>query len=91
MTLDSITEAEARAIGRRAAESSYRSADKPVFSRDLMFVMDVDGASLTVGVDGLGTMTGVPMTTACAGVQVGDIVIVDTYMHKPIAIGVIER
>lgn len=82
--------AECRAIGRayapRGEDSRYR--------RDYMVVKSVRGS--VVDVDG-GTaklpmkVTGVPITTACTGVRVGDVVVVDTYMHRPLAVGVLAR
>ena len=82
--------AECRAIGR----SNAKKKEEPRFRRDRMVVKAVRGAAIDV--DG-GTpalpmkLTGVPVTTACAGVKVGDVVVVDTYMHQPLAVGIIAR
>ncbi len=86
--------AACRAIGRRNAMSGRRSHQDMAFRRDRMVVKAVHGG--TVDVDG-GTqavpmrLNSVPMTTACGGVKVGDVVIVDTYMHKPLVIGVLAK
>lgn len=83
-----------REMGRRSALSDMRSRQDASFRRDRMVVKAVHGG--TVDVDGGSSaipmrLNGVPMTTACAGVRVGDVVVVDTYMHKPLAIGVLAR
>jgi|GEM_PF-7117027 len=82
--------AECRAIGRANATRKETFS----FRRDRMVVKAVKGTAIDV--DG-GTpaipmkLTGVPITTACTGVKVGDVVIVDTYMHQPLAIGILTR
>lgn len=82
--------AECRAIGRANATRKETFS----FRRDRMVVKAVKGTAIDV--DG-GTpaipmkLTGVPITTACTGVKVGDVVIVDTYMHQPLAIGILAR
>lgn len=86
--------AACRAIGRRNAQAAGRNTQPQPFRRDRMVVRAVNGAALDV--DG-GTeavpmrLTSVPMTTACKGVKVGDVVVVDTYMHKPLVVGVLAR
>lgn len=82
--------AECRAIGRANATRKEAFA----FRRDRMVVKAVKGTAIDV--DG-GTpaipmkLTGVPITTACTGVKVGDVVVVDTYMHQPLAVGILAR
>lgn len=82
--------AECRTIGRANATRKETFS----FRRDRMVVKAVKGTAIDV--DG-GTpaipmkLTGVPITTACTGVKVGDVVIVDTYMHQPLAIGILTR
>ena len=92
--IDPRDEAAFRAMGRRSAISAGRSQRDAAFRRERMVVREVRGNVLDV--DG-GTQAipmrieSVPMTTACAGVKVGDVVLVDTYMHVPVAIGVMAR
>lgn len=91
--LDPREEAAYGALGRRSAMAASRSSES-AFRRDRMVVKAVKGNALDV--DG-GTaaipmrLTSVPMTTACVGVKVGDVVVVDTYMHQPLAVGVLAR
>lgn len=54
-----------------------------------MVVTGVEGPSLTLRASGGGSIPGVPMTTACSGVKPGDVAVVDTYMHRPLAVGVL--
>lgn len=94
MQMSQREEAAYRAIGRKSAMATSRNAQPSAFRRDRMVVMAVRGNALDV--DG-GTasvpmrLTSVPMTTACTGVKVGDVVVVDTYMHQPLAVGVLAK
>lgn len=89
---EDLTISEARAIGRSMAGNAARAARRPSpFSRDEMIVTAVNGDRLDLNNGNEEhpiPVTGVPMTTACAGVRVGDSVIVDTYMNRPLAVGV---
>lgn len=89
VTGDAMDIERARIIGRRAAESSSRAARQERFSREFMVVTGVEGSSLTLRANGGGSIPGVPMTTACSGVKPGDVAVVDTYMHRPLAVGVL--
>ena len=85
---------ELRRLARESVKAATSAAPRSAFRRDRMVVRAVNGTTLDV--DG-GTaavplkLVSVPMTTACSGVRVGDVVIVDTYMHVPVAIGVLAR
>lgn len=84
-------DAQMRSIGRRALEST-RKRQQEQFSRDYMAVTAVNGSLLDVSAGDAETplaISDVPMTTACVGVKVGDIVVVDIYRHKPIAVGIV--
>lgn len=92
--MDRDLEFSMREAGRRAAIGSGRSVVKHAsFTRDLMRVTAVSGTRIDVDMGSDVTpmpIKGVPTTTACAGVKVGDVVIVDTYGHRPIAIGIMR-
>lgn len=92
MALSNRDEAAYRSIGRRNAMASNRNTQMPAFRRDRMVVkavrgnvLDVDGGTSAIPM----RLSSVPMTTACSGVRVGDVVVVDTYMYQPLAVGVL--
>lgn len=94
MQISQREEAAYRALGRRSAKASNRNAQMPAFRRDRMVVkavrgnvLDVDGGTSAIPM----RLSSVPMTTACSGVKVGDVVVVDTYMHQPLAVGVLAK
>lgn len=94
METSAMDRAAYRAIGRRNAKAASRNSQPQAFRRDRMVVKAVRGNMLDVdgGTDAVPMrIDSVPMTTACSDVKVGDVVIVDTYMHKPLAIGVLAR
>lgn len=89
-----MTIEQARSIGRSMASNAVKAGMRPpAFSRDEMRVTAVrpDGRlDLDNGSEGHPMpVKGVPMTTACEDVMVGDTVVVDTFMNKPLVTGVI--
>lgn len=91
--MDAREIARYRAMGRDAA-ASVRRDTPPAFIREYMTVGAVSGSRLDLYAgsgDVARHITSVPMTTACAGVTVGDTVVVDTYGYQPLAVGVIAR
>ena len=83
-----------RSLGREAAKSIYGlSSQEQVFSRDFAKVTKVSSGRLDLDLGNASypmPMVSVPTTTACSGVKVGDTVVVDTYCHVPLVIGVLS-
>lgn len=79
---------------RRLAESVKGDGKRGYSVRvygDVTAVNQADGAvTLDVEADD-GEYLGVPMTTGCRGVAVGDRVVVDVFAHMPLVTGVIAR
>lgn len=83
-----------REIGRRAAERVARAIPRRAqFTRSLMVVTrvvdgwhyDVDGGTK----DAPATISGVPATSAAVNAKVGDVLVVDVYNSKALAIGIL--
>lgn len=81
-------------LGRKAAMSVPTQGD-PAFSRRLGTVVQVyDDGRLDVNMnsaDKPSVQYGLRMTTACRGVAVNDVVVVDVFAHVPLVTGVIAH
>lgn len=81
-------------IGRKAG-MNVPAQDAPAFSRRLGTVVQVyDDGRLDVNmnsVDKPSVQYGLRMTTACRGVAVNDVVVVDVFAHVPLVTGVIAH
>lgn len=83
-----------REIGRRAAERVARAIPRQAqFTRSLMVVTRVvDGWHYDVDCgtkDAPATISGVPATSAAVNAKVGDVLVVDVYNSKAMAIGIL--
>lgn len=88
-----MRDSELTDLGSKLAKgmSSRPSSGVNISYGTVKAVNDTGGTvSLNVYVHG-GTLYGIPMTTACCGVQVGDRVVVETYGNLSTVTGVIAR